>query len=74
MYLFYLSDTDGSGLDYSYGKPRAPRGNFEALRARPLLDAEAVVRFAQAGLAERMPGVELVKWKLGVLDPEAELK
>jgi glucarate dehydratase len=74
MYLFYLAATEGSGLDYSFLKPREPRGEFEALRAKPLLDADGVVRLALAGLAERMPGVGLVKWKLGVLDPEAELE
>lgn len=73
-YLFYLAATDGCGLDYSYLKPREPQGEFAKMRTVPVLDADAVVRFAQAALAERMPGVGLVKWKLGVLDPEAELE
>jgi len=73
LYLFFLADTAGSGLDYSYLKPKAYRSEFEALRESVVLDAASAVRLAKAGVAELMPGVKLVKWKLGVLDPQAEL-
>ena len=73
LYLFFLADTAGSGLDYSYLKPKPYRNEFEALRESVVLDAASAVRLAKAGVAELMPGVKLVKWKLGVLDPRAEL-
>jgi glucarate dehydratase len=74
LYLFFLADTAGSGLDYSYLKPRAPRGEYARLRESVVLDAESAVKLARAGVAELMPGVKLVKWKLGVLAPAAELE
>lgn len=73
LYLFFLADTAGSGLDYSYRKPKTPRGEYQALRESVVLDAASAVKLAKAGVAELMPGVKLVKWKLGVLDPQAEL-
>lgn len=73
LYLFFLADTAASGLDYSYLKPAVPGSEFEALRESVVMDAVSAVRLAKAGLADLMPGVKLVKWKLGVLDPAAEL-
>jgi glucarate dehydratase len=72
LYLFFLADTVASGLDYSYGKP-VPRNEFETRREGVVLDAASAVGLAQAGVAHRMPGVKLVKWKLGVLAPREEL-
>ncbi len=73
LYLFFLADTAGSGLDYSYLKPKAAKTEFEAWRESVVMDAASAVRLAKAGVAELMPGVKLVKWKLGVLDPQTEL-
>lgn len=74
LYLFFLADTAASGLDYSYRKPVARPGSYAALRESVVLDAASAVALAQAGVRELMPGVPLVKWKLGVLAPEAELE